>query len=560
MHDEMRAAQGKQVRNNQGRGFLLGLGLLILLGLISIAQQEETVINVPRDYETIQEAIDAAEVGIETTIMVAQGTYLEDLHFEGKGSLILKGAGSDKTVILGSIKVDYSENIVLEGFTISGGAYGIEITESIITLRENQILASRGKGVSIDKSLATFQGNMIAEHPGQGLQISQTKVIFLQNKILGNQGAGLVLDGESSAILSGNTISGNQGDGISLRGSSAEIKGNVIRENQGCGIRVEEGAAISGADNLVAKNAKDNLCPPTLPRTLTANIRSVPEDFPTIADAISAIPQDPVILIAPGIYRVNLELTTQNLELRGSDQQKVILLPADSSMPAIEIQGSGILIQGMTIRGGRADCLVKVKGDVRAYLRDLRISGRQPGPPGAGLIVMDTAEVHLRGVQLIRNAGGGLLVEDSGSVELQDSQVTGNEVQGLLLRDQAIAALRYSQVTQNMGKGLKVWDNAQLLMEENSEVSGNSGEGLEIGPSAATLILDSSISGNGGHGIWVRGFAELNRSRIQGNRGCGVRAELGAQILGVENTISGNQAGDLCPASFPWPPNFKKGG
>lgn len=77
-------------------------------------------------------------------------------------------------------------------------------------------------------------------------------------------------------------------------------------------------------------------------------------------------------------------------------------------------------------------------------------------------------------------------------------------------------------------------------------------------------VQNSTIERNG-VGIAVLDRAEITNNMISGNRGCGVWAiskaqgwAVDAQVSGSNNSMSANAGGDLCPANFPWPPDFKK--
>ena len=84
---------------------------LILFSTFSLA----TTINIPSDYSTIQEGIDASLDG--DTVLIAQGTYYENLILE-------------KEIVLGSnalyddLGSDWQDNENIQGTIISGDHNG----------------------------------------------------------------------------------------------------------------------------------------------------------------------------------------------------------------------------------------------------------------------------------------------------------------------------------------------------------------------------------------------------------------------------------------------------
>jgi len=103
----------------------------LLLPSIILATAAASVIEVPSDYSTIQSAIDAAADG--DMIVVAPGTYFENIDFLGKAVTLRSSHGPGVTKIAGSDPVDLDHgsvvtfrngegsDSVLEGFTLTKG-------------------------------------------------------------------------------------------------------------------------------------------------------------------------------------------------------------------------------------------------------------------------------------------------------------------------------------------------------------------------------------------------------------------------------------------------------
>jgi predicted outer membrane repeat protein len=262
---------------------------LVIVSLPAMA----TIINIPDDYPTIQEGIDASTDG--DTVMVQPGTYVENINFNGHntvlGSLFLitgDTAYISETVIDGNYEgsvVVFSSGetngTLLSGFTIQNGyAYysdggGILCLGSSPVITHNKIKDNDAAGLSVggggiycggssatilnnlfqDNSVSAMfssggaiccihsssliKGNMIISNSAKegGGIYCRDNVIIANNRIIGNYadvGAGINCVDDN--LISNNTISGNysygQGGGVSCLSSTSMILNSIIYENE----------------------------------------------------------------------------------------------------------------------------------------------------------------------------------------------------------------------------------------------------------------------------------------------------------------------------------------
>ncbi len=202
------------------RVYFLALALVVFAYLPVSA----TIINIPDDYLTIQQGIDASSNG--DTVLVQPGTYVENVNFNGHN------------IVLGSLFLTTGDTTYIEQTIIDGGSSGSVVTfesgessTAIIAgfVVQNGLSSSLGGGISCIYSDPTITNNHIRGNSAIGSQMT-------------NGTGGCIYCFHSDATISYNTISGNvavgypiwtwgTGGGIYCYNSSAKIINNLIYDN-----------------------------------------------------------------------------------------------------------------------------------------------------------------------------------------------------------------------------------------------------------------------------------------------------------------------------------------
>src|SRR5579871_2653573 len=215
--------------------------LFFIFGLSLIPAHAFTVRNVPSQYPTIQSAIGASSNG--DTVLVAPGTYKENIAFTGKSITVttdltgpkatIDGGGLASTVTM-IIPVG-APQAVLSGFIIQNGSPG--------TSRQ-----SFGGGIVVSGN-ALIQQNQIQNNASCGIYVRSGTVLITNNLITGNaydggsgsncqaNGYGIFVEqttDPTSPVIQRNILDGNQFGGIMVaNNASATILRNVIRNTPG---------------------------------------------------------------------------------------------------------------------------------------------------------------------------------------------------------------------------------------------------------------------------------------------------------------------------------------
>jgi len=225
---------------------------MLILAIVTIPVfAYSATIEVPKDYTTIQAAIDASVNG--DTVLVAPGTYIENIDFKGKAITVKSSGGAEVTVIDGGnpINPDYrsvvifqngeSFDSVLDGFTLTNG-HGTK----------KSINSSRGGGIYCYVAEPVIVNNIISGNmadDGGGICCASSSAIIMNNAIFENKavmsyGGGICnIGGGAYGEIMNNTIYGNSanyGGGIYCYGQShLHITNNTV-----CGNKANSGGGI----------------------------------------------------------------------------------------------------------------------------------------------------------------------------------------------------------------------------------------------------------------------------------------------------------------------------
>ncbi len=210
-----------------------------------------------------------------------------------------------------------------------------------------------------------------------------------------------------------------------------------------CGVMILAGviASCGGSDSSPATEAPATEAPAT-EAPATEGVLNVPADYPTIQGAVDAAVEGDLILIAPGTYTEAVQVTTNNIIIRGLDRNTVILDGNFELDNGIRVVGAnGVALENMTamnytkngffwtgVTGYRGDYLTAWRnGDYGVYVFDsvggVIDNSYGAGSPDAGVYIGECYPCH----SLIRNfvaehnglgysgtnAGGNLVITGS---------------------------------------------------------------------------------------------------------------------------------------------------
>jgi parallel beta-helix repeat protein len=218
---------------------------------------------VPAQYETIQAAIDAANVG--DTVLVKAGVYQEALRF--KEGIELRGENRDTTIVRfysppTSIVGQARYTIPLEIRNCATGTIsniGFDQERSDERTDQNVWMAD---AIELFDSSITIENCRAHSEAGAGILITGTKSAptLVKNECRQSKECGISVEYGARGRAENNVCEGNL-YGIMARGSgtSPELVNNQCRNNEVTGILVKQGAQGKAEGNVCEQNKQDGI-------------------------------------------------------------------------------------------------------------------------------------------------------------------------------------------------------------------------------------------------------------------------------------------------------------
>jgi hypothetical protein len=501
----------------------------IMFVLICTTAFATTLIKVPDDYTTIQDAINAAlDYDI---IIVRPGTYVETVDFLGKKLIVKSELGPEVTVIDGnqsgsvvSFTTGEDHSSILEGFTLTNGS-GTVVGSDV-----------RGGGIYCYDASPEIKGNIVAKNDlafhaagkGGGIYMlsSPVRVGRITNNLVINnkasEGGGIYATGSNFINIYYTTIAENEasvmGGGLWAEGQGQYSVGTCILWDNVSPIDPEiHGDPLLGHSNVKGGfpgpgvidfdplfydpangdcRLRQDPCQPGVVnhcvdsghgspgmasgstrtdgfkdlntydmgfhyRTVPLGAIYVPDDYPTIQDAVDVCGNGDTIIVRPGTYHENIVL-----------EDKSVNIVSEKGPTCTVIDGSGW------------DSVFTYR---YSYAVDSKLEG----------FTITNGYYH---------EGGGIYVQQSGSLSISNNVITGNDAWetagGGIWCTRSVSKITGNVITENhgtFGGGISCESGSHALIVNNTIVRNTSAGGGAISCSESSpLIVNNTMVGNEG--------------------------------------------------------------
>ena len=507
----------------------------------------------------------------------------QGLYVASSGSLNLtyanvsdagQGWSADNVGWNADVEIDCGSAVITHADLTSAGT-GLETNGGNVSVSASQMDGNAGSGIAVTTGSAlalSVSQSDASDNSGDGITIgspSTGSTIFLQeNTVNGNHGRGLSLSGMTSASpsavdIEGNSFDNNGSDGLGIwNGNSSDgnemtILGNTLDENAGDGAHVWSmtgNSLVNFGDNQMENNGANGFetdltldLPNSTISGNTVSGNAASDQFNL--DASTSGGNDGFPSLAGtgfSVYRVlgtisagsNYQFTVAPGVEVGFDAGVGFSANANAQMTMNATSDQPITFTSSTGSGNSWSGLYTGPGaTLSASYVTIANAGRTWGDNGVNWnadLDVNGAGVALANVTLTGSSYG--LQTSGGSVTLTGGDITGNTGAGIVAQSGTALTLAVSQ----------------------SNVSGNSGDGISIGsPSmGSTVLITDTVAGNNrGRGLSLGGMTNTSAGAVDiendtftnnGSDGLGLWSDngTGGNVSIIAGNTLDNNAGD----------------
>ncbi|CAG0955134.1 Thermophilic serine proteinase [Methanosarcinales archaeon] len=422
------------------------------------------------NYRSIQKAIDAANPG--ATILVKSGTYYENvdvnkqLTLRGSGVPVVDARGRGSAITLAA------DRIVLDGFTVTGGASypeaGIKIISNNNTLMNNNVSNNSYSGIILESSRNNVIYNNVFNNT-ENIQINNSNN---SNWNITKQPGTNIIGG---LYLGGNSWTKPDGTGFS----------------QKC-----EDGNFDGICDLAYALDSNNTNIDYLPFSAKGPVHNINKgtNYIYIQAAIDHASPGDEIHVDNGTYYENVNVN-KKLTLLGIGMPVV---NAGGSGSAITLSANGITLEGFTTKG------TYISGaGIRVTSNNNNLIDNDAQNNYYGIYLYYSSNNTLIGNNANLNDGDGIVLEYSNNNTLSSNNANWNNYDGIVLKYSNHNTLISNNANSNYGSfyGDLFYSNGIILeYSNNNTLNGNNASnndyGIYMSSSSKVILINNTMKGN----------------------------------------------------------------
>lgn len=307
--------------------------------------------------------------------------------------------------------------------------------------------------------------------------------------------------------------------------------------------------------------------------TVHATMRSVPSSYPTIQKAINAAQNGDEVVVAPGVYRENIEIVGKYITVRSLSDYNETTIAGNPGKTPVMIQnvpyrdGAKTQLSGFKITGGYSPDGqgggITIANNADPVIASNKIENNQSLSQGGGILIFNNSNPHIRNNIIQNNTarmfGGGIFAVKNSSPTISENYIRFNSVSGALIPNGGSSGggIYLENDPSNTGARSKPIVFQNVIHSNTADFAGG-GIMLRVGIDAIienNLIFSNSTSYGGGIHVETEGSSPVitnntidgnsaaYRSSFQGSGyGGGISVYASSKPIISNNTVSNNHS------------------
>ena len=226
------------------------------------------ILNVPGDFATIQEAIDAASEGDTISIAATTITVTERILIHYKKNITVTGVDKASTIVQAGTSdfrvfdIQRSNGVSFSNMTIQNGDIGVYVDYSLVNFQNCNIQNNVELGIYARHNTRLFLMDSLVQNNGSGGRYSRNTCGWIwQSIISSNSGYGLLFDRNAAFLIEDSQINDNGGDGVTAsKASSVSLYDECeVNNNALAGISISENSTVQIGDSQINDNGENGV-------------------------------------------------------------------------------------------------------------------------------------------------------------------------------------------------------------------------------------------------------------------------------------------------------------
>jgi nitrous oxidase accessory protein len=270
---------------------------------------------------------------------------------------------------------------------------------------------------------------------------------------------------------------------------------------------------------------------------------TVPDDYPTIQEAINHADDGDTIVVKSGTYYENVIVNkTLTVKSQSGAETTIVCTPdPESGRNVFEITADGVELTGFTIEDGTTRTIQGDPFNPSSYV------------DGCGIYTATCTGTKITR-NIVKNNFEGIVFVDCSDILVSENQVTGNIHEGIRLAYSTSATVIKNNIIGNhfpglsTATGLVIYRCSDIIVTENQIVANNNG--AVVNNSHDITVSSNNITDNGFHGLnLVNGYSNtvFGNTMKKNTYGICPSGATGTQIY--ENILQENEDGIACYAA-----------